>query len=127
MAEAQLSTPQEQVRQHWAYRLIQRLRGNQTLMGALVIAIVQKMPSNPPRILTGGLVNKDGILIVSLERRQFPGTAKWVALGPVDGIRDEFRRLMDGMGLSDAEHLAFFDAMRRWIVRDKRARAPTLH
>jgi hypothetical protein len=109
-----------QVREGWAYRLIEALRGNQTLMGAMVIAIAGRAPHHPPRILTGAVVSVDGYLMVNFEGRGKPGEALPSVIGQVEAVRDEFRKVCDKIGLPDEERIKFFDEFRKWIVKDWR-------
>jgi hypothetical protein len=111
----------------WQYRLIDALKGNRTLTGAMAIAIIGKMPSHPPRIVTQSIVTKEGILVVCLEARGSEGIPDWVPLGPVDKIRDEFRRICDRLAFSDAEHVEFFDGFKKWIRKDWRQPDPVLN
>lgn len=120
MTVAEASDAAEAARLKWDYRLIQAFRGNQTLMGAMVIAICGKAPNHPPRILTGGVISREGILLVAFEARAAPGVAQMVEIGPIDKIRDEFRRACDTLALPDTEREEFFQEFRKWIVRDWR-------
>lgn len=110
------------------FRMIALLKGNQSLSGALAIAVAGKQPDHPPRIVQPGRVTEDGVLVVCVESRANPGYAKWCPLGYVDQIRDEFRKYADTLGFTDAEHLAWFDAFRSFIAIDDREReGPLLH
>lgn len=120
MIDEPTSDEAAQVRQGWAYRLIEALRGNQTLMGAIVIAIAGRAPNHPPRILTGGVVSADGYLLVNFEARAEPGVAKQVVIGPIEMVRDQYRMLCDSLGLPDDEREKFFGEFRKWIVKDCR-------
>lgn len=120
-----LAETQERERASWQYRMVKHLRGNQTLTGALLLAILAKAPSNPPRILSGGVIGENGEVMTTWESRKFPGKALTISLGPIDALRDSFRAHCDTLNFTDAERTEIFDEFRRWIITDFR-QAPNL-
>ena len=131
----------------WEGQLIIATKGNQSLMGCVVIAILRRAPSNPPRfIYPTARIDADGRLFCPFEDRhgrkwidydelvQTPGGVarqptvdewklggKTFSPGTVIEVRDEMRRLADFCKLSDADRIAFFAEFGKWIERDERA------
>jgi len=114
-----LTPEQEIIRMGWRYRAIQLLRGNQTQMGALVIAICGKRSSNPPRIMASGKIDKDGNVLVAFQGRDGTIHDPFRYCG-VQEMCDQFSELADHMKLSDIERIEMFGEVRRWISKDDR-------
>lgn len=115
-----ITEEQEKTRQSWQYKTVELLRGNQTLLGSVLLAILGKAPSNPPRIISAGVITAEGILITAFEARAQRGVALTVELGPVEQVRDLYRSICDQLKLPDADRIEFFNEMRKWISRDYR-------
>jgi hypothetical protein len=120
-----ITPEQEIIREGWQYRAIKHQSGNQTQLGALVIAICGKRPSNPPRIMGSGLIDEDGNILVTFHSRagQMHQAFKYCT---VQEMTAEFSRLADVLQLSDEERIEMFGEVRRWIGKDLRA-DPILH
>lgn len=127
----------------WRERAIIETRGNQTELGAVLIAVLGKAPDNPPRIVGLGRITKDGLLIASFQHKDGHVTfwnvnRPWlddegkqpnpryvagenpVCFGKVGDVTDAFRRLADRLQLSDAERVEMLGEFRKWIAKDDR-------
>lgn len=104
----------------WRYRMITGLRGNQTLLGTLFLAIINKRAKHPPNFANNGVITKDGYIVTHFQRKD--GTIlKNYAIGMVAGICNDFRRACDLAKMDDAEREEMFSEFRKWISRDLRA------
>jgi len=123
--DAALTNEQQAIRQGWRYRTILATKGNQSMMGALVIAVCGKRPSNGPRIMDSGKIDIEGNVTCTFQTRD--GTIhenfRWCS---VEELTDEFSRLADRLKLPDHERVEMFGEVRRWISKDERAET-TLH
>lgn len=117
-SDKNLTAEQEAVRQSWQYRAIQATRGNQTKLGALVIAVCGKMTDNPPRITGSAEINEDGWVIAPFHRRD--GKIENSIVGDVNYLTRSFSELADTLRLSDADRIAMFSEVKRWIRKDHR-------
>lgn len=115
----------------WKLRALQATQGNQSRLGCILIAMLGRMPQNPPRIRGLAIITGDkfkangrsippGIVIADMELRNGKGFCA-TPLGTIDEIRDNFRGLADMLKLNDADRTAMFNELRMWIKRDYRA------
>lgn len=111
----------ERYQERWETKVIRHCRGNQTKMGCIIIAIIGRMPQNPPRIgRTGCAILANGQIIADYQAQacaHFLATPICTVKELVDGLR----RLCDQLKLGDADRIAMFDLARKWIVKDYRA------
>jgi hypothetical protein len=107
-------------RNSWQYRAIAATRGNQTRLGALVIAVMGKAPKNPPAFARRGAnIDPHGYVLCNFAARD--GTVTHNALvGHWRELRDNFRGLADHLQLDDAEREDMFRCVRDWIYLDLR-------
>lgn len=115
----------------WQYKAVLAARGNQTLLGCIILQIIGKQPKHPPMITGLAMIDEDGVTWAPwLSTR---GKAGLAPLGMITDIRDEFRRLADYLKLDDQERIDMFDELRKWVDFDARAdhdelrRTGTLH
>jgi len=101
----------------WQWRTIYASMG--TTPGAIVMAMLAKVPKNGPAygqtcdILTNGIV---------ITPHRIAG--KWTEqrpIGSIIAVRDSIRRLADHCKLTDREREALFEELRKWIRKDYRA------
>ncbi len=123
-----LTPEQEAQRATWQYRAILATRGNQTMMGCVVQAILGRAASNPPRLGLTAVISEDGYVFTNMVDRHgrlhgagpeavFPP----LCLGSVAGLVGEFRALADQLKLEDVDREAMFTELRKWITADFRA------
>lgn len=72
-----------------------------------------------PYLESAGRVAKNGSVIAKVRGRD--GVLRWQRLYRNEiQLRDDFRRLADRLRLADADRVELFDAVKRWIVADRR-------
>jgi hypothetical protein len=118
-----LSLSQERERATWQYRTIARCRGNQTLLGCILIAIHGRAPSNAPRIVGAANIDGDGVLLAPFQSNN-RDQAEIVPICRVAELVEQLKRLADDLQLSDDETKSMFAEARKWINDDARARTP---
>ena len=107
----------------WQYRAIERCRGQQTMLGAVLIAIMGQVPRRPPMFdVRGAYIDQDGNVFVGGTNRHGEYVSS-CPLGTVSDLGREFNRLADDLKFTDAERLDMFEGLRKWIVRDYRAKS----
>lgn len=110
------------VRAGWQFRAEQYTRGNQSLAGAILLGVLKRTPHKPPAIGHKAAVNSDGYVFASY----VDGDGKFHkarAVCYVDQLRDTFRDLADKLKLDDADRAAMFAEIKKWIVKDYRAKS----
>lgn len=106
----------------WQYKAIVATRGNQTMLGAILLQVIGKQAKNPPRITGTASVDAEGLCWTLLLAQHGTEVAEGlVCLGYIGEIVDEFRRLADFLKLDDAERIELFDELRKWVSVDLRA------
>lgn len=121
---AKLTEHQQKIREGWRYRAIAHARGNQSRLGCIVLAMLNKSPDNPPRISilddVTPVIRADGMVLANMELRNGRGM-RATPLGHISEVVDNMRWLADTLKLSDAERTEMFDVLRKWIKKDFRA------
>jgi len=88
--------------------------------GAIVRAVLGR---NMIRGLCYGLtavIDREGIVRSNVRAHDGETYAR-MAVGSVIAVRDCFRRIADHCKLDDDERLAFFDELRKWVIKDERS------
>lgn len=109
---------QHLVAQSWQSRALIATRGNQTLAGCVLIACLGKAASNPPRFVGGAVIDKAGHLWAPFEEKG--GGVILANLGPLEKVRDGFRKMADRLRLIDTDRTGLMDCLKQWIVEDAR-------
>ena len=105
----------------WKSRAIALLHGNQSATGALVVAMLGRMV-NPPCFAIANenypKIDKAGNIHLLYKANL---VEQWkIVQEPILQFRDRFRHLADALDLSDADRIAMFDELKKFIVRDER-------
>lgn len=106
----------------WKARALIATRGNQSQLGAILIAILGRAPDHPPRFGSGAVITSDGYVLAHFQDIR----GEWHAgafVSSVDELVGNFRGLADHLKLSDAERVEMFNELRMWITTDERANA----
>lgn len=108
-------------RDSWQYRAIEATKGNQSQLGAILLAVLGRAPKHPPRFHGLASITSDGFVMCDFTGRD--GNYRYSALvcDTSDLVRN-FRGLADHLKFSDAERTAMFDEVRKWISLDYRAK-----
>lgn len=118
MSGPQVLTPREE-QNTWQYKAVVATKGNQTLVGCILLALIDRQPRNGPRVETTATVDEKGFTFCGFTRRN--GVQGVVCIGTIQDIRDEFRRLADHLKLDDVERIELFDELKKWVAVDLRA------
>jgi len=120
-----MATEQEDARaaerQTWQYRAVAATRGNQTMLGCILLAVIGRNAKNPPWFEPGAEIDADGFLLANFVGKDRVDHHQLIPVATVKDLVDEFRRLADAIKLDDADRIAMFAALRAWIVKDHRA------
>lgn len=110
-------------RRSWQYRALAYTHGNQSQIGALIVAMLGRTV-NPPCFHTGGIrIMKDGRCLALYKNE--PG-GKWAVeciYHSVDVLTTAFRGLAQVLHLSEAEQEAMFSELRKFVFKDDRAKS----
>src|SRR4051812_33874904 len=106
-------------RRDWRLKLIEATRGNQSLLGCIVLAAIGKTPKNPPYFTGSATITGAGdVLCDFVERdRTYRVAAK---IGDDDDLARNILGLVIHCGLTDEERVEFLARVNRWIARDHR-------
>lgn len=115
-----LTDAQAQERQSWQFRCIEATRGNQTRLGTMLLAILGRNAKHPPKFGPGCVISLDGYVFANfVDRQGIVHAAQCVC--SVGQMNDGFRLLADSLKLDDADRIALFDEVRKWVYKDERA------
>ncbi len=103
----------------WRVRAVRASIGTTT--GMIVLAILARQPKNGPAFSNTCDILPDGKVVSNVRRYGQWGQPE--VIGTVETVRDNMRRLADHCKFSDADRLAMFDELRKWIRKDFRARS----
>lgn len=109
----------------WKARGIVATAGNQSLLGAILIATLGYATSNPPRIVSAAEITEDGGVVAFFQKRGEDG-ATLTRLCSVEDLVNNFRGLADALKLSDDDRTALFTELRKWIAKDHRVEPASL-
>ena len=105
---------------HWMSKSIMATRGNQTVTGMIVLAMLGKVSENPPRIVGSAEISPDGFVLAPFQDRGMTD-CEIVAVCRAQELIDQFRRLADHLKLTEGEREAMFFELRAWVAKDHRA------
>jgi hypothetical protein len=115
----------ERIEAGWRSRAVVATRGNQTMLGCIVQAVIGVAASNPPTFGLTAIIDANGIVRTNMiKRNRATGRNEGhigVPLGTTIQIRDEWRTLADAIKATDAEREEMFDLLKRWVGTDFRA------
>jgi len=107
----------------WRYRVLRASIGTTT--GAIVMAILGQRSKLGPAFGLNCDINMHGVIITDV--RGPDGKWNWRrAIGTVEAVRDNIRRLADHCKLNDEDRTAMFEELRKWVRKDERALAQGL-
>lgn len=116
-------------RASWQGQCIVRTRGNQTQLGAVLLAVLNKRVGEPRSFGHAGAIvdgpNGGWVLSRFIDRTGHDHGA--IRVCSVDDLVGSFSRLADDLKLADADRIALFKAVRDWIATDERAIKDSLH
>ncbi len=104
----------------WRYRAVNATRGNQTMLGCILLAVINRPAKNPPWFGPTCVINPEGVVLSNFVDRH---NTMHVALPvcTVPELVDEFRRLADTCNMTDSERQEMVDELRKWVSVDYRA------
>lgn len=109
----------EKVRNGWAYRAVLACSGPQSVMGAVIIAMIGKQRRTVPQFGRSAIIDPIGMLRADLYRKD--GTwAYMTGIMSVDSFRDELGKVADHIDATDDERADMYKTAREWIGRDLR-------
>ena len=104
----------------WQDRALERLRRNETIPGAILLAVLGRM-TTPPWFGREAKINHQGIVLTSVVAKS--GVCSWkpIPICHKDDMVGAFRKLCDVLKFTDAERQELFLELQRWIERDDSA------
>lgn len=108
-------------RETWQYRAVEATGGNQSKLGAIVLAILGKFPPSGRNMFGRTCtITSDGYVMADFTDRD--GELHLGAfVGDVADLIRNFRGLADHLKLKDAERQEMFAELRKWIAKDWRS------
>lgn len=107
-------------RASWQFRAIQRTRGNQTLIGTILLAVLDKSYRlSAKRFGRQAEIAPDGTVYAPYQAAD-GSLHPQMAVCNIQDMIQSFRRLADALKLSDNERIEMFQKLRQWIVKDAR-------
>ena len=101
------------------FRLIEATQGNQSLLGAVVLAAIGKTPANPPYLSGRATITSDGLLMCD-----FTSKDGVFHPGALVGDDEDFARNLLGLcnhcQLNNDEKIEFLARVNHWIEFDHR-------
>lgn len=125
MAEDIDAMRREAARATWQYRAVEATTGNRTKLGAIVIAILGKAPSNPPAFNNVARITANGLILCDYWERD-GSVYRGALVGTVQEVVGNFNGLADHLKLSDGQRVEMFGRLRAWITEDERAESGDL-
>lgn len=107
---------------HWKLRCIAATRGNQSFLGAVVLAIIGHVPNKRPYYKGLAEISRDGVIWAKFYPRGWLLPRK-APVCSVQDFTDELRRLADTCHMNDREVGELFSEAKKWIERDHRAQS----
>lgn len=116
-----LTASQEAERKTWQYRAVLATRGNQTRLGCILLAVLQRSAGHSaPRFGHAAEITADGMVVSRFQQKD--GTMHAVHyVCRIAEMIEMFRRLADTLQLDGFERECLFVEVRRWITKDHRA------
>lgn len=120
LGDMRLTEAQEKERATWQYRAIQRLRGNQTITGCILLSALGRVASNPPTMGLHAVIDENGVLHTDfVDKYRVVHEALPICEAAI--MAEAFKRVADELQFTDAETIAMFTEVRRWVSKDLRA------
>ena len=121
-----LTEDQERQRVTWQYRCVARTRGNQTQLGAVLLAVLGQQRATYPRFQGQATITPEGIMLCDFYGRDmvYRPLAGVASVGELVG---QFSEIADDLRLPDQDRIALFAAVKNWIGRDMRDGDKVLH
>jgi len=114
-----LTLEQEAQRADWRYRAISATKGNQTQLGAVLLAVLGKAPTGVPKFVGSATITSDGYITANfIDKSGTYHTGAFVC--DVEDLQRNFSGLADHLNFSDADRIAMFTKVREWIFKDYR-------
>ena len=110
------------VRESWQFRAEQLTRGNETAVGMILLAVLNRRPHKPPAVGHKAIIGSNSRVYASYMHRN-GRVEHYVPICTVADLTTMFRRLADALKLDDADRVAMFNEVKKWIVKDYRAKS----
>lgn len=106
----------------WKGRAEQHTKGNATQLGAILIAVLGRRPLRPPMFTGLAVIDRQGIVRCDFTNKN-GYELKHCPIMDVLDLANQFKSLADVLKLSDDERKEMFTELKKWIVRDVRAKS----
>lgn len=116
--EADFDARRARQRATWQYRAVEATRGNQTRLGCILLAVLDKSRERP-KYGPMAYCTADGLVMSSFVDRHGVSHFHTVVSSMKDYIAN-FRGLADALKLNDKDRLAMFAKVKQWISVDAR-------
>lgn len=106
-------------RADWRFKLIYATKGNQSLLGCIVLASIKKQPSNPPYFIGTAKISNNGDVLCDF----FEKDGMFRKLARVGSDEDLARNILGlaiHCGLTESERVEFLAGVNAWITVDER-------
>lgn len=121
-----ITEQQEKERATWQYKAIAATRGNQTQLGCILIAVMQRSAQHGcPRFGQRCIITSDGYVMARFQDRERI-MHESALVCHVQELIDNLRGLAEHLDLSREDREAMFGEVRKWVETDHRTKAPPL-
>jgi hypothetical protein len=106
----------------WKIDALLATQGNQSKLGAILIAVLGRAPDNPPRFGSGAVITSDGAVLCHFQDKR----GDWhegAFVCSVAELVSNFRGLADHLKLSDEDRKDMLNEVRMWVTTDYRAKS----
>jgi len=112
----------ERYEKSWKGRAERHTKGNETQLGAMVIAMLGRRPLRPPMFTGLAIIDRTGLVRCDFTDKN-GHELKMLPIGDVLKIVTDFKNLADALKVTDSERTEMFTELRKWIMRDARAKS----
>ena len=112
----ELTIEQQIARQHWTFRVVADLTGNQTKLGAVMLAVLGKSRLGKAFGRTATIDVNGRVISDLVEEGEIKGPV--VVYDNVADFRDDIMRLVERLEFNDEEVDELFRKVQSWISRD---------
>lgn len=105
---------------HWKTRAVRECKEDELMLPFVLAVLGLQHGIRPPRFGNKARIDLQGNLHSDMQDVNY-NVHRDMMLGPVEVVRDNFRRLADHLKLDDHERIAMMDEFKKWIAHDERA------
>lgn len=114
-----MKLPQPTMRRDWRLKMIEATRGNQSMLGCIVLAAIGKEPENPPYFRGKAIIASNGDVYCDFVGKDHLYHAK-ARIGDDEDFTRNLVMLTVHADLNADERTEFLALVNNWIAKDER-------